>query len=250
MEDGVPVGDGAFQAGQGCYTTGRAEQGRLRHLERHVARLRRDAAQIGLGELEAPPLEAALRQLAREAFPDGRGVVRLQASRDDAGALHLVGTTRPLEPDPQRWRARVASFPHEGAAPWRGAKVTSRLRLVLAAEEARSAGVEEAILLDAAGRAVEGARSSLVVVDERGVARTPPLARGGVAGLARAILLERIPELREQDVSASALRRARELVAVNAVRGARPIVALDGRTLGNGREGAWARRLASALEPE
>jgi branched-chain amino acid aminotransferase len=78
---------------------------------------------------------------------------------------------------------------------------------------------------------------------------TPPLERGAVAGIAREVLLERVKELRCRDVSASDLRAAREVVAVNAVRGARPIVRLDGREIGTG-QGAAHDRLARALEAD
>ena len=43
------------------------------------------------------------------------------------------------------------------------------------------------------------------------------------------------------------LRGAREIVVANAVRGARAVVRLDGAPVGDGRPGAWARRLDSAL---
>ena len=43
------------------------------------------------------------------------------------------------------------------------------------------------------------------------------------------------------------LRSAREIVVANAVRGARPVVRLDGRAVGDGRPCPWARRLDAAL---
>ena len=56
--------------------------------------------------------------------------------------------------------------------------------------------------------------------------------------------------MHEQDVSRETLHAARELVAVNAVRGARPITELDGRPVGNGRPGPLARQLALTLAAE
>lgn len=246
----VGADDSAFREGRGCYTSALAERGRVRHLTRHAARLRRDAARIGLGELDEALCRRALLELAEAAASDGARVVRLQASRAADGALHLVGTARPLGADPAAWQALRAPFPHQGPAPWMGAKVTSRLRFALAGDLARAAGAQEAILLDATEHLVEGARTNLVVVDAAGVARTPPLARGGVAGIAREILLERLTELREEDVRLAVLHGARELVAVNAVRGARPVVVLDERSVGDGRPGPWCARLASVLESD
>ena len=190
----------------------------------------------------------ALRALARAAFGSGRGVVRLQASRDGAGGVHLVGVPRALGPEGAPWTARVAAFAHHGPAPWGGAKVSGHPLLALARDAARTAGADEALLLDAAGYLVEGSRSSLVLVTADGALVTPPLRRGGVSGVARGLLLQAERELHEADVSREGLATARELVAVNAVRFAVPVTTLDGRPVGNGRPGPAAARLARLLD--
>ena len=103
------------------------------------------------------------------------------------------------------------------------------------------------ITLDAAGRLVEGARTNVIVATGGGDLRTPPLARGCVAGIARAIALERIPALREGDIAEDDLWTASEIVAVNAVRGARPIATLDRRPVG-GSGHPFHAQIARALE--
>ncbi len=44
------------------------------------------------------------------------------------------------------------------------------------------------------------------------------------------------------------LRAAQEIIAVNAVRGARPVVELDGAPVADGRPGPWSERFAEALD--
>lgn len=239
--------DSAFAEGRGCYTTARWTGRGVRWLERHVERLCRDARALGLPPVDPDTARAALRELGRAAFGDGEGVVRLQASRDGDGGLHLVGVPRPLGPEPAAWRAIVAPFRHEGPGPCAGAKLSSRLVPALAVEAARAAGADEALLLDADGRLVEGARSNVCVVRADGALLAPDPARGGVAGVTIALVRERVPALCTADVEAAALASAREIVALNAVRGARPVVLLDGRPVGDGRPGPWAARLADAL---
>ena len=126
-------------------------------------------------------------------------------------------------------------------------KVSSRLTLSLAAEDARAAGVDEAVLLDATEQLIEGANSNLFVVSRAGAVSTPPIASGAVAGIARTIALERISEIEQRDIPKSELLDAAELIAVNAVRGARPITRLNDRKVGDGRPGPWSARLADAL---
>jgi len=134
--------------------------------------------------------------------------------------------------------------------PWGGAKVTNHLAAALARDEARRAGADEALICDREGYLVEGSRCCIVVVDRSGRATTPDPARGGVAGLAREIALERVPELRIANVPRHTLSAASELIALNAIRGARPILHLDGAPVGNATPGPLAKHLAKALANE
>jgi branched-subunit amino acid aminotransferase/4-amino-4-deoxychorismate lyase len=246
----LPADDSAFLEGRGCYTTARIRSGRALWADRHARRLERDARRLEIGEVDPEQVLRVLTELGRAAFGPGEGIVRVQASRSSRGKLHLVGIPRELGPEPRRWAARTAPFPHQGPMPWSGAKVTSHLLTALAAASAREAGLDEALLLDSHGYLVEGARSNLVLVGPTGTPATPDLARGGVAGIAREILCERVALLERRDIVGTEVGQARELIAVNAVRGARPIVRVDGSDVANGEPGPWARRLDDILSAE
>ncbi len=243
----VRADDSAYREGRGCLTTLRIAAGRARFEDRHVSRLQDGAKSLRLGALADSTIRRAVAELAEAAFPDGEGVIRLQVSRDGAGATHLIGTARRLLDDPAEWSAILSAHPHGGTSSFEGAKVSSRLALALAADDARVAGVEEALLLDANERLVEGANSNLFVAARNGALGTPPLASGAVAGIARSLLLERLPEIEEREISKAELLGARELIAANAVRGARPITRLNGQPVGDGRPGPWSARLAEVL---
>jgi branched-subunit amino acid aminotransferase/4-amino-4-deoxychorismate lyase len=243
----VRADDSAFSSGRGCYSTGRFADGRIRYGERVVRRLARDARTLGLGEVDEALSLTGMVELGRAHFGTGEGVVRLQASRDGSGALHLVGVARALGPEPSEWRAISPPFPHEGAVPYSGAKVTNHLLFAMARDRAVSAGVDEAALFDVEGFLIEGARSNFLLVRSDGSLATPSLQRGGVAGVAREILLEKLPEVAETDVHRSAVAEARELIAVNAVRGACAVVELDGEPVGEGRPGPATLRLRAVL---
>ena len=89
--------------------------------------------------------------------------------------------------------------------------------------------------------------TNLLVAGRNGSLSTPPIASGAVAGIARAILIEQVAEIEERGISKAELLAAGEIIAVNAVRGARPITRLDGRTVGDGSLGGWSERLAEIL---
>lgn len=241
----IPADDSAFAEGRGCYTSVRIAGGRPRFEERHLRRLARGAAALGLGRFDPEAARRALRALAAAALPGGEGAVRLSLSRDGTGSLRLAAVARGLGHDPAVWSAIRSPIPHEMPPLPGGHKLTSHLVCALAAEAARRAGADEALLFDRAGFLVEASRSNVVLVDAEDRLLTPPLSRGCVAGVAREVLCERV-SLCERDIGPAALREACALFAINAVRGARPIARLDGEPIGDPGH-PFAARLSEAL---
>ncbi len=238
---------------RGCYTTARVQRGELRWAERHVRRLVRDARDLGLGAPDAEACRRALHETAIAAFhngPDDRrgdGIVRLEAQHRAGAPPRLVARARRLGPDPASWQAIVSPRAHPERASHPGAKVLAESVVETAREAARVAGADEALIFDAANHLIEGSRTNLMLVLADGTLLTPSLEKAGVAGLAREIALEEIADVQIRPLPAEDLPVLREIIALNAVRGARPIVALDGRDVGDGKPGPWARRLAALL---
>lgn len=250
-EVGIPVDDSAYAEGRGCYTSVRIARGRPLHEERHVRRLERGARALCLGRLDARQVHHALHDLAAAAFPSGEGIVRVQLSQGENGAARVVGIPRTLGDDPGQWSAVTAPIPHqetqlEGTQLGGGHKLTNRLVQALAQDAARRAGAQEALLFDRDGFLVEGSRSNVLAVDDQGRLVTPPLARGAVAGVAREVLCERVPELAERDLRREDLLAARAVICTNAVRGARLVTRLDGQPLA-GADPLVARRLDAVI---
>ena len=195
---------------------------------------------------------ALLRELARRpaADPIGRSAWKRRPTR--SAAARIGGTTSPIGDDPPVWRCVVATV----RTPGRIAYLDHEARRPRALRRgARRSGArqraDEALLFDAAGRLVEGARSNAIVVRRR--RRASPRRRSPAArrrGSRAALLLERVPLLREADILRDELAGAREILTTNAVRGVRPVIALDGRPVGDGRPGPWATRLAATLRDD
>jgi len=225
-----------------CYTTARWVHGRVRWEAQLVARLLRDARALGIGAPDPAECSARLRALGARRFGSGEGVLRLTAR---GGAPRLCAQARPLGPDPVHWRGCTAQTPHPGPAAAPGAKL-QRPALDAARAELESAGAEEALLYDAAGNLVEGARSNLAVA-LGGRWLTPPPASGAVRGVALELAMAAVPQLKCAEISRADIAAADEIVATNAVRGARPILQLDGRPVGAATPGPLAAALARAL---
>ncbi len=254
----------------GVYTTARVVRGRIERLDRHAARLDRDADRLGLPRPDRRAIEALARAAVRERLGREDGVVRIEwssaaqrsrpepfageaaapsaqaGSPTDRAPFTLLAETRPLGPEPRTWRAAIARALHPGPGAFRNAKSIDVPAWDAARAERIAAGVDEVLLFDAANRLVEGSRTNLIVVTAEGRLLTPALRLGPVEGLGLEIVREGLgPDaLRESDaIDRERLASASELIAVNAVRGAAAIAVLDGCPMGDGQEGPVASRL-------
>lgn len=79
-------------------------------------------------------------------------------------------------------------------------------------------GADEAILVDARGEVVEGTRTTVWIRRGRDLV-TPPLAAGGLPGVARGLLLDTLWDTREETLTPADLRAAEAIYVSNAVRG-------------------------------
>jgi len=235
-----------FSAGHaGCYTTARVLQGQPTRVERHVERLRRDAARLGLDLPDRSEITQLLLETANRHFPPpADGIVRIEwSAASDPGAPRLRASARALAPGPDRWRARRALTRHPGPEERRNTKQIGVAAYESARAEAAVADLEEVLLFDANDLVVEGSFTNLLLVTEEGALGTPALSLGPVEGIGLAIVREHAPALREVQLTRDEMGALHELMAVNVVRGIASIVELDGRPVGDGQPGPWSRRL-------
>lgn len=188
-DHGLTVGDGVFEAIK-------VVDGQPFALTRHLDRLARSAAGLGLPDVD----DAAVRRgvagvLEGEPLPLGRiritytgGPAPLGSGRGDAPpTLVVVADTM----------ARAAETTSVVTVPWprneRGAlaglKTTSYAENVVALDRAAESGATEAVFANLAGHLCEGTGSNVFYV-VGGELRTPTLASGCLAGVTRALLLD------------------------------------------------------------
>jgi branched-chain amino acid aminotransferase len=263
----VPATGGVLY-GYGVFETMRAYAGRVLHLDAHEARLRDGARALGL----AVPFDGDALRSAIEAALDRNGLNGLDA----AVRLTLEGDLPPLDgaavPSPARWivtARRLVEYPESryerGAAavmalvrrnetsPLCRLKTLNYLDNLLARRAARSAGADEAILLNTRGDVAEGAATNIFIIRGRQLL-TPSIADGALPGIARATVLELASavglEPSETTLTADALRAADEVLLTNSLMEVLPLILLDGAPLGGGRPGAMARQLREAYRTE
>lgn len=232
----------------GVYTVGRTYgRDRVVLLEAHFDRLEESARLAGVPvRLDREALRASLRQAVHRAgFPESRFRLTLPLARPEQVYL-AVEPLAPLPPHLRQAGVAVATVPLRRPEPrlktndW--LRERARIRRQLPAE------AYEAVLVDEAGRLLEGLSSNFygVLEDSLWTAR-----EGVLPGIARRIVLEVAPQVlpvRLQALSCQDLPRLEEAFLSSSSRGVVPIVRIDGAVIGNGRPGPRTRAIAEAYE--
>lgn len=259
----VSILDRGFLYGDGVYETLRLYRSIPFRLKAHLKRLAEAAAFLRLQLREGPEgLENALRQTV-EANAISEGLVRITVTRGAAPGMELPKTpasttviqVRPL-PDYARLqrtgvRAGIARTIRNKPLPLAAVKSLNCLPNILALAEVHARGLEEALLLNEAGRVVEAAMRNVLVIAEDEV-RTPPVSEGLLAGVTRAAVLELAPScgLRPVEVplTEADCLSAEEMFLASSGAELLPVVELEGRPLSGGRPGRHTLELLAAYQ--
>lgn len=228
-DHGLTVGDGVFE-------TLKVVAGQPFALTRHLDRMARSAAGLGL-PFDAERVRAAVAETL-EVSPDATLRLRITltggpgplGSERAPSATTLIVATAPMP----SWGATadvvVSPWPRNERSPLTGLKTTSYAENVLALHDAKARGGGEAIFANTVGSLCEGTGSN-VFVEYEGQLVTPPLASGCLAGVTRALLLEWVPDVVEVDVPLDVLRTTTEAFLASSTREVQPIATVDGERL-------------------
>ena len=133
------------------------------------------------------------------------------------------------------------------------AKTGNYINSVMAQNEAREKGAQEAIMLDNEGRVAEGSSANVFALID-GVWCTPPLDVGILGGITRSTILR---VMDEQGIPVKVgvlwpddLKNASEIFLCSSVREMLPVVTLDGENVGQGSVGEEYRKVRSFYHKE
>ena len=229
-DHGLLVGDGVFE-------TAKVVDGRAVALTRHLRRLRRSAAGLGLAlPLDDDALAAGVRAVI-DANQPGVGRLRLTVTggpgplgsqRGDHGPT-VVMATGPAGDWPPSATAVLVPWPRNERSPVAGLKTTSYAENVVALAHATERGAGEALFANLAGNLCEGTGSN-IFVGLGGRLVTPPLSSGCLAGITRELVLETTDAV-EADVTMDDFAHADEAFLTSSTRDVQPISTVDGRAL-------------------
>lgn len=255
----VHVEDRGYQFADGCYEVIAVRHGRLVDEDLHLDRLDRSLAAL---RMAWPMARAALRVVLAEMVArnriDGFGLVYIQITRGVAPRNHLfpaaakgalVLTARSL-PAPTLAKARqgvgVITVPD---LRWQRCDIKSVALVanVLGKQAAADAGAYEAWLVDAHGLVTEGTASNAFIVTGDGVLVTRAADAAILGGITRAVVLDLAQELQvrceQRAFSVEEAKAAAEAFLTSTTSLVKPVVAVDGVTIGTGAIGPLTTRL-------
>jgi D-alanine transaminase len=260
----VHVEDRGYQFADGVYEVCEVRHGLIIDLTRHLDRLGRSLSEL---RIDWPMHRAALVRVIREVVKRNRvrnGLFYLQVTRGVAKRDHVfpAADTRPSivvtakNTDPAIIAAKNANGIRAITVPdnrWDRVdiKTVGLLSNALVRQQAKEAGAQEAIYVDAEGIVKEGAATNVWMVDNDGTLLTRPAEHGILRGITRTTLIDVAEKLgmaiREEAFSVEKMLGAREVFITAATSICIPVVEIDGKTIANGHPGSVSQKIREAF---
>lgn len=254
----VHVEDRGYQFADGVYEVIAVCHGILIDEEGHLKRLERS-----LGELEiAWPMSAqAMSVVMREVVRRNRvqnGIVYLQITRGVAPRNHafpahaesaIVMTARKTRPFDIEVSSQGVDVVTTDDIRWKRCdiKSISLLPNILGKEKAQRAGAYEAWMVDADGYVTEGTSSNAWIVTESGELVTRQTDNAILNGITRIAVLRAVEEggitLVQRPFTVAEAKSAREAFVTSTTSFVKPVVRIDGQSIGNGHIGDVTAKL-------
>ncbi|GAA2820076.1 D-alanine aminotransferase [Aminobacter aminovorans] len=261
---GVHIEDRGYQFADGVYEVCEVARGFIVDSVGHLNRLDRSLSEL---RIAWPVNRAVLVHIMREVIARNRvrnGMVYLQVTRGVAPRDHvfpgettlssLVVTAKRTDPVASAKRAaagiKVITVPENR---WERVDIKSvgLLPNVLARQQAKEAGAQEAWFVDPDGTVKEGAATNAWIVTKDGHLVTRPADSGILRGITRTTLMDVAKKLdlkvEERGFTVEEAKSAREAFMTAATTVIMPIVAIDGQPVANGHPGSVALSLRDAF---
>ena len=257
--------DHGFLYGYGLFETMRAYNGSIFRLDRHLARLHRSAQTLPIAfQPDSFDLQKACYDiLEANKLAEARLRLTLSAGEGDitpnpdtcTHATVFIAARRlvPLPPESYQsgFGAVLSSLRRNSQSPLSRLKTSCYMENVLARQEARAAGADEALMLNERGLVAEGSISNIFLVKGK-LLLTPSVESGALPGITREVVLESAPSLGleaiEKEVTLAELVEAEEAFLTNSIIEIMPLTRFGDKAIGTGKPGALTQHLMSTYQ--
>lgn len=258
----VAVTDHGFTVGDGVFEAVKTLDGVPFALTRHLARLERSAAGLGLPAPDLDDVRRGVKAVLDSADDDPIGRLRItwtagphpMGSGRGGGPATLVVAYSAIEHAARETAVVTVPWTRNENGATAGLKTTSYAENVIALAHAKERGGTEAIFANTAGNLCEGTGSNVFYVLD-GELRTPSLASGCLAGITRELVLEWCGAVEVDEPLADVLAGASEAFLVSTTRDVQAVARWDDRDLPalgpvtRRCAETWAAREAETMDP-
>jgi len=258
----VAVTDHGFTVGDGVFEAVKTLQGVPFALTRHLVRLERSAAGLGLPSPDLDDVRRGVAAVLDGAQGDPIGRLRItwtagphpMGSGRGGGPATLVVAYSAIDPAAAETAVVTVPWTRNENGATAGLKTTSYAENVIALAHAQRHGGTEAVFANTAGDLCEGTGSNVFYVVD-GELRTPTLASGCLAGITRELVIEWCGATEVDAPLTEVLAGASEAFLVSTTRDVQAIARWDDRDLPapgpitKQCAQTWASREAETMEP-
>ncbi|UCH42436.1 MAG: aminotransferase class IV [Dehalococcoidales bacterium] len=257
----ISVLDYGFLYGYGLFETMRAYNGQVFRLERHLERLSDSIEMLGFN-IAGVDLRSAVTDVTQaNNLSDARirvtvsigegGMVPDPGSCDEPTVLVMAEAYQPYPPPiyHKGFKTITSTIRRNSQSPLSQIKSSCYLESLLARQQARAAGADEAILLNDKGFLTEASTSNIFLVTGS-LLRTPARDSGILPGITREAILELAPQSGitsvEDNIEPDELFQAEEAFLTNSIMEIMPLTEVDGKPIGMGVSGQTTGKLVAA----
>jgi len=205
----IDVADRGFLLGDGVFETIYVEAGVPVFLGAHLARLKQGLAALqinavipdNIGKIIAALTgkngltnERASARITVARGPSGRGLLFPEPADKKPTLLVTIFRVQNKEQD-KPTSLMVSRFRRCEASVSSRHKTTNYLDNILARNEARDSGADEAVMLNSQGRIACASSANIFIIMDDGLVITPPVREGALKGIVRGLLLEHAGEI-------------------------------------------------------
>jgi len=253
--------DYGFLYGYGLFETMRAYGGQVFRLDRHLKRLAHSAEilKLPVGTLDLK--KAIIDTIQANELSDARIRVAISMGEGEMvpnsttcnkpTVLVMAGSYQPYPEQVYQkgFRVIVSSIRRNSGSPLSSLKSANYLDSILARQEARAAGANEALCLNDKGFLAEASMSNIFMVTN-GILRTPMQESGILPGITRETILELAQPLGintlEDNISLNELSQAQEAFLTNSLMEIMPLTEIEDKPVGSGSPGTITQTLMTA----
>lgn len=232
----VPVTDHGLTVGDAVFEAVKVVDGQPFAFQRHLDRLERSAAGLGLVGLDLDDVRRGVGAvLEAESLALGRLRITVTGGNAPLGSGRgtepptLIVVASPMAPAAETTAVITVPWPRNERGALAGLKTTSYAENVVALTAAQERGASEAVFANLAGNLCEGTGTNVFYVID-GELRTPSLASGCLAGVTRDLVLEWFGG-REVDEPIDVAAGADEIFLVSTTRDVQGVQRWDDREL-------------------